>query len=211
MIVLSLVLVIVAAVTLIAGFFEQESLTLIWVSIGSCIAAMVSLGIGVRQRQGERPARAGVGDAYGPGATGVPTPPVTPTRGRPAPATGETTPAASSEVPEETHDPATDTEVAAGEDTAPPTRQADPSDAPVLRKTVANRPVAPATADGAAGDAQADDELTRIKGVGPATRAALLARFGSVDAVRRATAAELAEVKGVGPALARRIEEELGG
>lgn len=58
MIVLSLLLVLIAAVTLIAGFFQQESLTLIWVSIGSCIGAMVFLAIAMVQRRGRGPATA---------------------------------------------------------------------------------------------------------------------------------------------------------
>lgn len=65
MILLSLVLVVVAAVTLIAGFFQQDSLSLIYISIGSCVAAMVALGIGVLQRRGRGSAP---GDAPGPGA-----------------------------------------------------------------------------------------------------------------------------------------------
>lgn len=66
MIVLSLVLVIVAAVTLIAGFFQDESLTLIYVAIVSCVLAMAFLGIGVLQRKrSSKPASAG---AYGSGS-----------------------------------------------------------------------------------------------------------------------------------------------
>ncbi|MDQ3932819.1 MAG: helix-hairpin-helix domain-containing protein [Actinomycetota bacterium] len=53
MIVLSFVLVIVAAVTLVIGLFQTDSgLGWIWASIGSCVAAMVFLGIGVVQRRG---------------------------------------------------------------------------------------------------------------------------------------------------------------
>ena len=53
-------------------------------------------------------------------------------------------------------------------------------------------------------------ELDAIPGVGPALRKALLRRFGSLDAVRRADVAALAEVKGVGPRLAARIRDALG-
>lgn len=56
MIVLSFVLVIVAAVTLVVGLFQTDTgLEWIWASIGSCIAAMLFLGIGVLQRRGARP------------------------------------------------------------------------------------------------------------------------------------------------------------
>jgi O-antigen/teichoic acid export membrane protein len=66
-ILLSLVLVVVAAVTLIAGFFQEDSLALIYVSIGSCVAAMGALGVGVLQRRG----RGGTtGPAPDPGARG---------------------------------------------------------------------------------------------------------------------------------------------
>jgi hypothetical protein len=65
-IVLSLVLVIVAAVTLVLGVF-QDGLTLIYVSIGTCLAAMVLLGVGVlmRRREDAQPASSGYGPAAG--------------------------------------------------------------------------------------------------------------------------------------------------
>ncbi|HEX2026380.1 MAG TPA: helix-hairpin-helix domain-containing protein [Nitriliruptorales bacterium] len=50
MIVISFVLVIVAAATLVIGLF-QDTLTFIWISIVSCVVAMVFLGIGVLQRR----------------------------------------------------------------------------------------------------------------------------------------------------------------
>ncbi len=60
MIVVSFVLVIVAAVTLVIGLFQTDTgLEWIWASIGSCIAAMVFLGIGVLQRRAARPQVAG--------------------------------------------------------------------------------------------------------------------------------------------------------
>jgi hypothetical protein len=55
-IVLSFLLVIVAAVALVVGLV-QDSLSWIWGSIASCVLAMVLLGIGVLQRRGA-PARA---------------------------------------------------------------------------------------------------------------------------------------------------------
>ncbi|MFN2557737.1 MAG: helix-hairpin-helix domain-containing protein [Nitriliruptorales bacterium] len=66
MIVLSFVLVIVAAVTLVIGLFQTDTgLEWIWASIGSCVAAMVFLGIGVLQRRGARP-RVASDESYGP-------------------------------------------------------------------------------------------------------------------------------------------------
>jgi DNA processing protein len=47
--------------------------------------------------------------------------------------------------------------------------------------------------------------LSLIPGVGPVTRRALLARFGSPEAVLSATPSELREVSGIGPKLARVI------
>src|SRR5262249_6743384 len=47
--------------------------------------------------------------------------------------------------------------------------------------------------------------LDDIPGVGVKTRVALLRHFGSVEAVARASAADLAQVHGVGPATAERI------
>jgi excinuclease ABC subunit C len=51
--------------------------------------------------------------------------------------------------------------------------------------------------------------LDGVPGVGPQLRARLLDRFGSVDAVRAATPAELRSVEGVGAATATRIDEHL--
>ncbi len=67
MIVLSFVLVIVAAVTLVIGLFQTDSgLEWIWASIGSCVAAMVFLGIGVLQRRGAARPRVEADEAYRP-------------------------------------------------------------------------------------------------------------------------------------------------
>jgi len=53
-------------------------------------------------------------------------------------------------------------------------------------------------------------ELDGIAGLGPARRAALLARFGSVRQLREATPQEIAGVPGIGPALAAGISAALG-
>jgi excinuclease ABC subunit C len=52
--------------------------------------------------------------------------------------------------------------------------------------------------------------LDGIPGLGEKRRKALLARFGSVRTMRRATPEELAEVPGIGPALAAVVAAELG-
>ncbi|MGB7982434.1 MAG: excinuclease ABC subunit UvrC [Candidatus Nanopelagicales bacterium] len=53
--------------------------------------------------------------------------------------------------------------------------------------------------------------LDSIAGLGPARRKALLARFGSVRALRAATPEEVAEVPGIGPGLALRVVVALAG
>jgi ABC-type branched-subunit amino acid transport system ATPase component/ABC-type branched-subunit amino acid transport system permease subunit len=55
-----------------------------------------------------------------------------------------------------------------------------------------------------------DGALAAIPGLGPARRAALLAAFGSVDAIRKATVEEISNVRGVGSSLARKISKSLG-
>ncbi|MFK5647077.1 excinuclease ABC subunit UvrC [Ornithinimicrobium sp. LYQ121] len=53
--------------------------------------------------------------------------------------------------------------------------------------------------------------LDGIPGLGPSRQQALLARFGSVKALRRASAEELQQVPGVGPAVARAVVDRLRG
>jgi excinuclease ABC subunit C len=52
--------------------------------------------------------------------------------------------------------------------------------------------------------------LEEIPGIGPRRRAALLRRFGSIDAIRQATVEELAAVPGMNRAVAQRLKELLG-
>lgn len=47
--------------------------------------------------------------------------------------------------------------------------------------------------------------LDDFKGLGPARRRQLLERFGSIDKLRKATAAQIAEVEGIGPKTAQRL------
>jgi len=51
--------------------------------------------------------------------------------------------------------------------------------------------------------------LRRIPGIGPARERALLKQFGSLEALRAASAEEMASLPGITPALARKIWEEL--
>jgi excinuclease ABC subunit C len=51
--------------------------------------------------------------------------------------------------------------------------------------------------------------LDEIDGVGPATREALLGRFGSVESIRDASRSELQDVEGVGPTTAQTLAERL--
>lgn len=53
-------------------------------------------------------------------------------------------------------------------------------------------------------------ELDGIPGIGPRRKLELLVRFGSVEGLRRASAAEIASVPGIGPGTAERIHERLG-
>jgi excinuclease ABC subunit C len=61
------------------------------------------------------------------------------------------------------------------------------------------------------GKAATVSALDAVPGLGPARRAALLKRFGSVRAVSAATPEEIAEVSGIGPRLAQTITAALRG
>lgn len=54
-------------------------------------------------------------------------------------------------------------------------------------------------------------ELAKVKGVGPAKQEALVARFGSLEAIREAEVEDLTDVSGIGYATAREILEQLTG
>jgi excinuclease ABC subunit C len=59
--------------------------------------------------------------------------------------------------------------------------------------------------------AQRASELDALPGLGPARKAALLKRFGSVKRLREATAEQIAEVEGFGPRLAEKVAQALHG
>jgi excinuclease ABC subunit C len=54
-------------------------------------------------------------------------------------------------------------------------------------------------------------ELAEIPGIGPVRRKALLRHFGSVRALRAATAAEIADIPGFPAALAERVARHIAG
>ncbi|MDP9022101.1 MAG: helix-hairpin-helix domain-containing protein [Actinomycetota bacterium] len=68
MIVISFLLVVVAAVTLAIGII-QNVLQLVWASIASCLLAIIFLGIGVLQRRVGRAGAPPQEQGYGPGAS----------------------------------------------------------------------------------------------------------------------------------------------
>ena len=51
--------------------------------------------------------------------------------------------------------------------------------------------------------------LDGVPGIGPARRKALLRHFGSVRAVKAATADQLAGVAGIGPQLAQKLHDAM--
>jgi len=59
------------------------------------------------------------------------------------------------------------------------------------------------------GRAQVRSALDRVPGVGPKRRKLLLRRFGSVEAIRRATPEALSEVQGIGRKSAQKILDSL--
>lgn len=59
--------------------------------------------------------------------------------------------------------------------------------------------------------AMTESTLDSVPGLGPARRAAILSRFGSVRAIGAASVEEIAAVPGVGPATARAVLDAVGG
>lgn len=201
MIVLSLVLVIVAAVALIAGFFQPDSLTLIWVSIGACVTAMLFLGIGVLQRKRSTPATSG---GYGPGAGNAPVRPsgsAAPSRPAPREASSEESRSArpAAEAPAAEPAPAAPVPAPADTDTDEETvivRKASARKGAVKKKVVARKASKKATEKKAATKKASKKKAT--------TRKTTPRQASKKKATTRTTGAEaraaLAEVRGVGPA-----------
>jgi predicted flap endonuclease-1-like 5' DNA nuclease len=220
-IVLSLVLVIAAAVLLVLGVF-QDGLLLIYLSIAACLLAMALLGAGVLLRRREMRAPAGAGDT-GPAATT--SPPATSTRpgtaSRPGAASRPGTAAQPPPPASELVDPEpSGTETGVTGSAMPSTPEPPPAeeavDEAVVEKATAKEAEVreqvstPVSAPTRSHAGRRGTGLSSVKGLGPARREALLERFGSEQGMRDASIDELTEVRGVGPTLARAIKDALG-
>lgn len=168
MILLSLVLVITAAILLVVGWF-QDGLQLIYLSIAACLLSMLLLGASVLMRRGSERA---------------PTSPIAGAGTAPASAANATT-----------RRTAVVRRSAAGTATAV---ESEPGTAE-----------ATADPDEPAAPEPPADPLAEIRGLGPSRREALLARFGSIEAIRDAELTELTEVPGVSPGLAKAVKDHL--
>jgi hypothetical protein len=166
---LSLVLVIVAAVTLGLGWF-QDGLALVYVSIATCLVALALIGVDhlLRRREVCGPAPAGYAAAP----------------------TGSATPASRADA--DARPGRSGTAVAARSHRSVGSEER-PARPPSTRRGVVRR----------------EAELQQVRGLGPAKQAALLERFGSVEAIAAASPAELSRTPGIGTGLARAIEDQL--
>jgi hypothetical protein len=203
-IVISMLLVIIAFVTLMLGVLNitiagVEPLTFVYATIAACLLAGLFLVVGVlRSRPSRKPAVASGDKAREPSWSGAslwqPDEQGAP-RDRQEPEAGTATEAERADAPAGTEAPRGGTDAAgAGTEEAPRT----------------GGDAAPA---GPAGPAEADVEarLLAVPGVGPAKRRALLEHFGSHAALAAAGVEDIAAVKGVSDALARRIHDSLHG
>jgi membrane protein implicated in regulation of membrane protease activity len=230
-IVLSLALVIAAAVCLVIGLFVvTDTLTFIFAAIGLCVVSLVLLWLGTRSRRTATPSgpsapahgsgvRAGGwipaagrradGDADGEDPDALTDPDegvivrtvAPPDGGRPG--VSGTPPAADADRT------ATDDDATSGADARKATGRA-------ARRPASTGPVAtpgsggPAPATTGTTGAAARARLGEIVGVGPAKQDALLARYGSLEAIREASVDDIvANVRGFGEALASRVKDEL--
>lgn len=221
MIVLSFLLVIVAAVTLVIGLFVGENLIWIWTSIGSCVVAMIFLGIGVLQRRSAQPADAGSGSGadsgYGPGSISGLLRDDTDEQEETDTADDDVT-----VVPKRTVDEVPDSQpapVAGSREGAESTSAETGDEAPVaatledVSETPTSQPApsttaAPVSDDETVGDA-ARERLSQVKGLGRAKQDALLDRFGSLEGIQGASIKELRGVKGFGDSTARSVHQQL--
>jgi hypothetical protein len=204
-IVLSLFLVIVAAVTLIAGFFA-DGLALIYTSIGACVLAMLFLGGGVLMRRRSEPSEAPA-TGYGPGAA-----PARPAAAPSAPVR-PSTPAASGRT----------NLLEDADDDAVVVRSSAPAKKAVAKKAVAKKAVAKKATTAPAASADDTSEIPVVR-TGSKTAAAAKKAPAKTSAAKKSTAkksaakkstakkatatrttgaaarAILADIKGVGPA-----------
>jgi hypothetical protein len=229
---LSLVLVIVAAIAFLLGLL-QDGLELIYVSIATAIASMVALGIGVvlARRREARAAPAGYGTTRRaapavarPRRDGEPTERGSEERDGSATSDegvedrGPETVAEAASTDREVVRKVTGTPVAAaGADRDEPVEADAPADggaAPTARgpakKAVARRQVAAAPAPAAAEPSpRPSGSLDDVESLGSAQREALLARFGSEDAIAAASVTQLTQVPGIGTRLAKAVKDAL--
>jgi predicted flap endonuclease-1-like 5' DNA nuclease len=176
-IVLSLFLVIVAAVTLIAGFFA-DGLELIYTSIGACVLALLFLGGGVLMRRRSQPAE-GPTTGYGPGAAPA----------RPAPAAS---------APVRPVGVTRSTGLLDDEDDAVIVRSDAPAKKAVAKKAVAKKAVArKATTTAAAADDTAEIEVVRTgsRKAAPARKSAAKKSAAKKSAAKAAPAKKSAAKK----------------
>ena len=188
---LSLVLVVVAAVLLVVGWL-QDGLAFVYLSIGACLLAMLLLGASVLVRR------------RGSGATPV---------GAAAPVT--TPGRASTPVPAASTDADT-VDASETADRGHPGRtgraavvRAQPRDEPTTQPAPATPLDTTPSATTAAAAAADDDPLDGVRGLGPSRRQALLEQFGSIDGIRAASEADLAAVPGLTPELAKAVKQHL--
>lgn len=223
MIVLSFLLVIVAAVALVVGLF-LDSLGWIWASIASCLLALLFLGIGVLQRRGAPAGVAPAEDEYAGSASRL-------LETGPAEAAQATEDVAV--VPKRTVSDARETiestDAASAAATAPvvsrreskpepeSSQEVIPAKRAVKKTTAKKRPARKAAAKTTAQKATAKKttgaaarrRLAEIKGLGETKAMALIKEFGSLEAIGAASVEELTAIKGIGPSTAEEILKEL--
>lgn len=222
MIVLSLALVIAAAVALFVGLFVTTGLTFIWIAIGLCLVSLLLLWFGTRSRKTDAPA--------------APSPPV---YGGTRPGTTSSPVRRATAADDEAEDDVREAEVdeldqltaPAGDDVVRATSARDRAAARVAEsapepaagsedeessvqvvpptEATAKKATAKKAAAGTTGKA-ARDRLGQIPGVGPAKQKALLDQYGSLEGIRDAPVDDIVgNVKGFGPALASRVKDSL--
>jgi hypothetical protein len=209
---LSLVLVIVAAVTLGLGWF-QDGLALVYVSIATCLVALALIGVGhlLRRRDASGPAPAGYAAAPTGSATSASRADADarPGRSGTAVATRSHRSVGSEERPARPtsgrrgvvrRESPSDPVAAAGSVTAAGAAGTTPAPAVPEREAPGEQVTPPA---------RSAAELQQVRGLGPAKQAALLERFGSVEAIAAASPAELSRTPGIGTGLARAIRDQL--
>lgn len=220
MIVISFLLVVIAAVTLLVGLF-QDTLTWIWASIGACVLAMIFLGIGVLQRRSSRHEPEDADEsAYGPGAISGLISGGEDEEATAAAGSGEevsvvpkrTVSDAQGEISRAEVEEAADAAVADAEVKAEAEEAPAPEKKAAAKKKTGKKKAAKKSAEKTAkkttGKA-ARERLYEVKGLGPAQQKALLSEFGSLEAIRDADAEALQQVKGIGEATAEEIRKQL--